>query len=125
MFFTDELHKESFIKLLKDNDRIHKNNVLDTEYSAIFYILSSDMELRNKCLKYIKEDGIYITEMLEEQDFSTGYAMLIKLAAHLFNRYNEEIDMVSLIGALDNSLFKVAMNGILLRRGKYTLEDIK
>jgi hypothetical protein len=90
---------------------------VDREYLAALYIICIDNELRGKCLKYIEWDmiGIDFASMLDEQDFSSGYEVLVKLASNLFNEYSKVTPM-DIIRRLSGELFEIAMQAILLRK---------
>ena len=68
-----------------------------------------------KTKNYITEDGIDIQTMMEKQDFSSGEAKLIRLAANLFNS-SMEVTSHEIINTLDAKNYDLAMQAIYFRR---------
>lgn len=125
LFFNDQIHKDELRELLVKYGRVNsKTHKVDRYYLSAFYILTSDSELRRKCLGFINEDGIDFEEMMKRNDFSSGYLVLIKLAFHLFN---EEIAVtpIDIIDYLDRQCFIIAMNAILARRFLIKIEELE
>lgn len=125
MYFKNEEHKERFLELLEKYNRVY-DGLIENEYGAAFYILSADNEIWSKSMSYIDVDGIDFETMIQEKDFSTGYAVLVKLAANLFNgNFAEDIAPINLCCCLDGeSNFKVALAALQIRKYKISLEEV-
>lgn len=121
MFFKSPEHMQRFLATLEDLNKI-RDGILNNEYSAPLYILTADNELWSKSKRYISTEGISIRKILENNDFSSGYSRLVKLAGNLFNGH-VPISPLDLIG-LDDENFKVAIAAIELRQYKTYAEDI-
>ncbi|MGH2505809.1 MAG: hypothetical protein ACRDHZ_00080 [Ktedonobacteraceae bacterium] len=86
----------------------------DTEYATALYILTADSGTWNKAEDYVERDGIDFEKMLEEINFSGGYARLIKLAWHLFNEQGSLLPIELL--HLDDANFRLALEALKIRR---------
>lgn len=117
-FKTPE-HEDRFITAMQRMRKIY-NGKFDPEYAAALYVLSADVSTWNKAQEYITGDGIDIPLLLEEEDFSGGYSVLILLAGNLFNN-QVHIDPVELM-RLDENNFQIALGAILLRRNGYSIQ---
>lgn len=122
MYFKNEDHKERFLELLEKYNRVY-DGLIENEYGAAFYILSADNEIWSKSKSYIGIDGIDFETMFQEKDFSTGYAILVKLATNLFNG-NFNIAPVELCYLDGDSNFKVALAALHIRKYKISLEEV-
>lgn len=115
MYFKDGQHQEKLFSLLE------KYNKADSkEYSAAYYILTSDNELRRKAAAYISSDGIDFMLMLEHEDFSSGYRNMIDAAMSLFNS-GAKVNLPDLCW-LDEDNFNVILEAINIRR--YGIEGL-
>lgn len=92
---------------------------------SALYIITSDDELRCKCLPFVDNEGIDFNEILEKQDFSGGYNPLIRLASNLFNE-NYGVTPMELITKTDDERFRIALEAIVLRRsnGPFTESNL-
>ncbi len=91
---------------------------LSHEYEAAFYILSLHKELFLKVGQYVEVSDINFEQCLEEQEFSSGYRVLVRLAHNLFNSGSS--DMISPVDLmiLDKENFLGAMEAIRIRGAK-------
>lgn len=108
-FFLDDEHEEIFYRLVSKK---FKEN--DKEYSAAFYVLTADHELRKKGMFHIKPDGID-WEGIWDNDWSSGYRVLLQLAESLF-KSSGRVDLVYGLGTWGDELYRVAMQAIEIRR---------
>ena len=99
--YTDQIHKDTLLFQLKRLDKIRPTGTIDREYLSALYIITSDDELRCKCLPFVDNEGIDFNEILEKQDFSGGYNPLIRLASNLFNE-NYGVTPMELITKTDD-----------------------
>lgn len=91
---------------------------LSHEYESAFYIMSLHKELFLKVGSYVDENGIDFQACLEEQEFSAGYRVLVKLAHNLFEGGSEgEISPVDLM-ILDKENFLGALEALRIRGSK-------
>lgn len=111
MYFSDEKHATEFKQLGKTHDN---------EYLAAYYILTADEELRRKAARYIKTDGIN-WEGIWNQDWSSGYALLLKLAQCLFQS-SGSVDLAYGLKTWDDERFNLAMQAIYIRRNGVGVE---
>lgn len=120
IYFKDEQHKKTLIDLLNKYKKIDSEGVVkDPWYLAVFYIFSSDDVFRDKCIPYISEEGISFLNLLGNENFSTAYRLLLKLAFTLYNpvisvNNNIVFNLNDLINTLDRKNFEVAIQGIRL-----------
>ena len=118
IYYWDKLHRETIIQYLKRLDKIYPTDEVDREYLAALYIIAADDEFRRKCLQYVSfgvDRGIDFDAMLKEQDFSSGYNALVRLASNLFNE-NNSVTPMDLIRTLSGRYFDLAMQAIYLRK---------
>ncbi|KLU61438.1 hypothetical protein CEB3_c21170 [Peptococcaceae bacterium CEB3] len=108
MYFVDEEHERTFRILVEEHDRTG-----DREYLAAYYVLTADEELRRKTLRFVRKDGIPWL-LIWEQDWSSGYQLLLKLAEHLF--MGGEVDLVRGVRTWGDTLYKIAIQAIEVRR---------
>jgi len=115
-YFYDETHKNSVLKVIMEKRLIYPDGQVDCYYlSALFILLSTKNNLYKKTRNYITEDGIDFEMMMEKQDFSSGEAKLVRLAANLFNG-SMEVTPQELINTLDDKNYDLAMQAIRFRR---------
>ncbi len=99
---------------------IRSNGTLDREYATALYLLTGMEDVWPRIEKYVKS-GIDHEGMLGEA-LSGGERLIVALSGNLFNE-GVYIDFtpVDLIDRLDDDMFELAINGIILRRGNPTL----
>lgn len=109
-------HQERFLEAVPKIGKVwpEQNGQFDTEYATALYILTADSGTWNKAEDYVDRDGIDFEKMLEEVDFSGGYARLIKLAWHLFNERGQLLPIELL--HLDDANFRLALEAMRIRR---------
>mgnify|MGYP001171295458 FL=1 len=123
-YFCDEIHKNSVLKVIKDKRLIYPDGQVDCYYlPALFILLSTKNNLYKKTKNYITEDGIDFITMMEKQDFSSGEAKLVRLAANLFNG-SMEVTPQELINSLDDKNYDLAMQAIRFRRYGCHIENL-
>ncbi len=123
-YFYDETHKNSVLKVIKDKRLIYPDGQVDCYYlPALFILLSTKNNLYKKTKNYITEDGIDFMTMMGKQDFSSGEAKLVRLAANLFNG-SMEVTPQELISSLDDKNYDLAMQAIRFRRYGCHIENL-
>jgi len=123
-YFYDETHKNSVLKVIKDKRLIYPDGQVDCYYlPALFILLSTKNNLYKKTRNYITEDGIDFVMMMEKQDFSSGEAKLVRLAANLFNG-SMKVTPQELINTLDDKNYDLAMQAIRFRRYGCHIENL-
>ena len=90
---------------------------------ALFILLSTKNNLYKKTRNYITADGIDFETMMEKQDFSSGEAKLVRLAANLYNGFME-VTPQELINTLDDRNYDLAMQAIRFRRYGCHIENL-
>lgn len=91
---------------------------LSHECESAFYIMSLHKELFLKVGSYVDENGIDFENCLEEQEFSAGYRVLVRLAHNLFNGGSSaDLSPVDLM-ILDKENFLWALEAIRIRGAK-------
>ena len=123
IFFKSDAHRARFLLAMQESGKVYDGK-FDVEYCSALYILTSGLATWDKAKSYVDRDGIDIEGMLEEMDFSSGQAALIKLAGNLFNG-QMHIDPVDLATDLDNDNFHVALTALQLRRVSLRAEDFQ
>ena len=110
--------------LLTTGRLIYPDGQVDCYYlPALFILLSTKNSLFRKTKNYITEDGIDFQTMMEKQDFSSGEAKLIRLAANLFNG-SMEVTPYEIINTLDAKNYNLAMQAIYFRRHGCHIENL-
>ncbi|MBO0777260.1 MAG: hypothetical protein J2P37_00330 [Ktedonobacteraceae bacterium] len=112
--FKSTDHQQRFFDAMQQIEKIDSGR-LDPEYGAAIYVLTADLATWYKAQGYIKRDGILFEEMLQNQDWSGGYRVLIQWAANLFNEHAASCNPVELM-RLDESNFEVALAALKIRR---------
>jgi hypothetical protein len=119
--FKSAEHKQRLLTTMQELGKIYRGT-LDEEYLSALYILTADRSTWQKASQYVSRDGIDITAMLKEVDFSGGYGVLIQLAGNLFNQ-RQHLDPIELL-RLDEHNFRLALTAIALRRYGLRFSDL-
>ena len=123
-YFLDETHKNSVMKVIRDKRLVCPDGQVDCYYlPALFILLSTKNSLYKKTRNYIDADGIDFETMMEKQDFSSGEAKLVRLAANLYNG-SMEVTPQELINTLDERNYDLAMQAIRFRRYGCHIENL-
>ena len=123
-YFLDETHKNNVMKVIRDKRLVYPDGQVDFYYPpALFILLSNKNNLYKKAKNYIDADGIAFEAMLEKQDFSSGEAKLVRLAAKLYNG-SMEVTPQELINTLDYRNYDLAMQAIRFRRYGCHIENL-
>jgi hypothetical protein len=123
-YFLDETHKNSVMKVIRDKRLVYHDGQVDCYYfPALFILLSTKNNLYKTTRNYIDADGIDFQTMMEEQDFSSGEAKLVRLAANLYNG-SMEVTPHELINTLDDTNYDLAMQAIRFRRYGCHIENL-
>ena len=123
-YFLDETHKNSVLKVINDKRLVYPDGQVDCYYlPALFILLSTKNNLYKKTSAYINADGIDFEAMMEKQDFSSGEAKLVRLAANLYNGFME-VTPQELINTLDDRNYDLAMQAIRFRRYGCHIENL-
>ena len=123
-YFVDETHKNNVMKVIRDKRLVYPDGQVDCYYlPALFILLSSKNNLYKKTRNYINADGIDFETMMEKQDFSSGEAKLVRLAANLYNG-SMEVTPQELINTLDDRNYDLAMQAIRFRRYGCHIENL-
>jgi len=123
-YFMDETHKNNVMKVIRDKRLVCPDGQVDCYYlPALFILLSTKNNLYKKTRNYIDADGIDFEAMMEKQDFSSGEAKLVRLAANLYNGFME-ITPQELINTLDDRNYDLAMQAIHFRRYGCHIENL-
>ena len=112
MYFFNQAHQDDFYSLIAK----YKKNT-DKEYMAAFYILSADTEIRHKVDRCITYAGID-WECVFQEDWSSGYRLLLELAETLF-KSSGTFDLAHALNAWDEYRFEIAMQAIRIRKNAY------
>ncbi len=119
-FFKSQAHRERFFTAILGMDKVDDSK-LDPEYAAALYVLTATVATWERARNYVSGSGIRFEDLLADEHFSEGYAVLIKWAANLFNG-NLHIDPVELM-RLDEDNFLLATDALQIRR--YSLNIVK
>ena len=123
-YFSDETHKDSVMKVIRDKRLVYPDGQVDCYYlPALFILLSTKNSLYKKTRNYIDADGIDFEAMMEKQDFSSGEAKLVRLAANLYNG-SMEVTPQELINTMDDRNYDLAMQAIRFRRYGCHIENL-
>lgn len=123
-YFMDETHKNNVMKVIRDKRLVYPDGQVDCYYlPALFILLSTKNNLYKKTRNYITADGIDFEAMMEKQDFSSGEAKLVRLAANLYNGFLE-VTPQELINTLDDRNYDLAMQAIRFRRYGCHIENL-
>jgi len=123
-YFLDENHKNNVMKVIRDKRLVYPDGQVDCYYlPALFILLSTKNNFYKKTRNYINADGIDFETMMEKQDFSSGEAKLVRLAANLYNG-SMEVTPQELINTLDDRNYDLAMQAIRFRRYGCHIENL-
>lgn len=123
-YFLDENHKNNVMKVIRDKRLVYPDGQVDCYYlPALFILLSTKNNLYKKIRNYIDADGIDFEAMMEKQDFSSGEAKLVRLAANLYNG-SMEVTPQELINTLDDRNYDLAMQAIRFMRYGCHIENL-
>lgn len=123
-YFQDETHKNRVLKVINDKRLVYSDGQVDCYYlPALFILLSTKNNFYEKTKNYIVADGIDFETMMEKQDFSSGEAKLVRLAANLYNG-SMEVTPQELIHTLDDRNYDLAMQAIRFRRYGCDIENL-
>ena len=123
-YFMDETHKNNVMKVIRDKRLVYPDGQVDCYYlPALFILLSTKNNLYKKTRNYIDADGIDFEAMMKKQDFSSGEAKLVRLAANLYNA-SMEVTPQELINTLDDRNYDLAMQAIRFRRHGCHIENL-
>jgi len=123
-YFLDETHKNNVMKVIRDKRLVYPDGQVDCYYlPALFILLSTKNNFYKKTRNYINADGIDFETMMEKQDFSSGEAKLVRLAANLYNG-SMEVTPQELINTLDDRNYDLAMQAIRFRRYGCHIENL-
>ena len=130
-FFTSPRHAADFIAWMKGlkktfNGRFEgqETELLNEEYAAAIYILTSSAGTWERAKGYIPKtgSGIQFDEMLANEHWSGGYVCLIQLAGNLFNAGYTQCSPIDLVTGLDERNYKVAITAFKMRRRAWPLD---
>lgn len=123
--FKSPDHKARFLQAMQDLGKVwpEEGNKLDPEYAALLYVLTADRSTWQKSSSYVARTGIDVEGLLQEVDFSGGYAVLVQWAGNLFNS-QQHIDPIELL-RLDESNYRVALTALTLRKYSFRLAHFK
>lgn len=111
--FLDADHYSRFDQHLKQLNNYQQTS---SEYQSALFILTSTEELYSKAIPYFSSEGFSHLDMFEEQDFSSGYALMAKAAGNLFGFYEYELSLSHLVSATDDELFPVLVQALIIRK---------
>lgn len=124
-YFLDETHKNNVMKVIRDKRLVYPDGQVDCYYlPALFILLSTKNNLYKKTRNYIDVDGIDFEAMMEKQDFSSGEAKLVRLAANLYNG-SMEVTPQELVNTLDDRNYDLVMQAIHFRRYGCHIENLR
>lgn len=110
--FLSVTHRSLFFHQL---NRLHASLQTSPEYQAALCILTSDDELYAKAGPYFSSNGFRSFALLEENDFSGGYAKMIRAAGDFFGQ-SYVTSLSSLVGTLAHDLFHTFLQALIIRK---------
>ena len=119
--FKSASHKQRWLSAIREMGK-YDGDKADPEYGAALFVLTADPETWERTQEYVKRDGIDFDGMLEREDWSGGYQVLIRCAANLFNG-TQQVGPVELL-RLDESNFILAFAALQVRRYGLRLERL-
>lgn len=122
-YFLDETHKNSVLKVINDKRLVYPDGQADSYYlPTLFILLSTKNNFYKKTGNYIGADGIDFESMMEDQDFSSGEAKLVRLAANLYDD-SMEVTPQELVN-VDDRKHDMVMQAIHFRRHGCHIENL-
>lgn len=122
LYYVDQEHKKNLKSLIEKTNKIYSDGIVDNYYLVAYYVLCSSAEMRAKALKYINQDGIDF-DGIRQQDFSSGYKILLDLAEELFN-HGANASVSNITDRLDEDNFNLAIQAIKLKRESIKFTDL-
>ncbi len=114
-------HREAMKQAVSQTRAINKAGNLDREYAAALYLLTGMEDVWFRIEKYVNMDGIDYEEILY-RPLSIGERIVVELSMNLFSgSICIKFTPIDLVGCLDDYMFELAINGIILRRGRSTV----
>lgn len=122
MRFIDQDHKTKFFKLIKENHVLQH----DVERQSLFYILSSNRELRSHIYDiYSFEEHNIKSDAPDKLSLSSAAHSMLQLGYKLFNGSCKEYNDVShVFSKLDIENFEVCMYAVRILLGNVETELI-
>lgn len=124
IYFKSEGHKERLLAAIQAIGKVWENGKIDPEYGAALYILCADLATWQRTSSYVTPSGIDFEAILEDEDFSGGYGVLISLAGNLFND-NVKVNAVDIPSRLDERNFTLALSAFIIRRHGLQVSDLQ
>ncbi len=113
-------HPEAMKKAVMETPAI-KKGVLSRKYASALYLLTGMEYVWPRIEKYANRYGIDYNGILNEP-LSTGEQIIVELSWNLCNWYSHiNFTPIDLIGGLDDAMFELAVNGIILRKSNSTM----
>jgi len=115
-------HREAMREAIARTHAINARGNLRRDYAASLYLLTGMETVWPRIEKYAWWDDIDYEGMLNEP-LSHGERLVVRLSRSLL-KGSTRVDFtpIDLISDLDDDMFELAINGIILRRGRPTLE---
>ncbi len=115
-------HREAMKRAVSQTRAINKAGNLRRNYAAALYLLTGIENVWSQVAQYVNRYGINYNEGILKESFSSGEWFIIALSENLFNGdCCIDFTPIELIDYLNDAMFELAINGIILRRGNPTL----
>ncbi len=114
-------HREAMKQAVAATPAISEAGNLRGAYAAALYLLTGMESVWPWLKQYANMDGIDFKGMLNEP-ISSGERLIVGLSGNLlYRRTDISFTPIDLIDILDDTMFELAINGIILRQGRPTM----
>lgn len=120
-----EGHKAAMRSAVERTQAANKTGHISREYAATLYLLTGMEWTWPRLEKHTGAHFIDCHGMLDE-GLSRGEEHIVALAGNLFNGGTyAKFEPIDLVDHLDNDMYRLAVNGLRLRRSDLEAEDIR
>ncbi len=113
-------HQEAMKQAVAQTPAINRAGSLRRNYAAALYLLTGMEYVWPRIEKYANRTGIDYKGILNEP-LSNGEQIIVELSWNLCDWYSHiNFTPIDLIGGLDDDMFELAINGIILRKSNST-----
>ncbi len=118
--------REAMKQAISQTRAIDRAGNLRRDYAAALYLLTGMESVWPQVAQYVNRYGIAYNGGILKKSFSGGEWLIIALSENLFGEYCcIDCTPADLADLLNDAMFELAMNGIILRRGTPTLDMLE
>ena len=113
MHYMDENHRERLLDCLEALGRVDPAGKVDAEYGSAYYVITGNYAIWEKARMHTYGNEVDFWDLIEKECLSSGEALIVRLAANLFNgSYSNEVSPKALVNTLDSEHTLMAIQAI-------------